>query len=88
MKIALTALFIGLVLWLLTRSRREERASLPPSRDSALPPADSEETILRLLRSGRKIEAIKHHRQHFGTGLKEAKQAVEQLARERPGPGR
>lgn len=88
MKIALTALFIWLVLWLLTRSRREERTSLPPSRDSALPSGDPKETILRLLRSGHKIEAIKHHRQHFGTGLKEAKQAVEQMARERLGPGR
>ncbi len=88
MKIVLTALFIGLVLWLLTRSRREERTSLPPSRDSALPSADPEETILRLLRSGHKIQAIKHHRQHFGTGLQEAKRAVEQMARERLGPGR
>ena len=88
MKIALTALFIWLVLWLLTRSRREERTSLPPSRDSALPSGDPKETILRLLRSGHKIEAIKHHRQHFGTGLKEAKQAVEQMARERLGSGR
>jgi ribosomal protein L7/L12 len=88
MKIALTALFIWLVLWLLTRSRREERTSLPPSRDSALPSGDPKETILRLLRSGHKIEAIKHHRQHFGTGLKEAKQAVEQMARERLGSDR
>jgi len=88
MKIALTALFIGLVLWLLTRSRREERSSLPPTPESALPSGDPEETILHLLRSGRKIDAIKHHREHFGTGLKEAKQAVEQLAHERLGPGR
>lgn len=88
MKIALTAVFIWLALWLMTRSRREERTSLPGNRDAVLPSADPEETIVRLLCSGRKIEAIKHHRQHYGTGLKDAKQAVERLARERLGPGR
>ena len=88
MKIALTALFIGLVLWLLTRSRRAERRPLPGGRDTLLPSADPEEAILQLLRAGRKIEAIKHHRQHYATDLKDAKRAVEQLQRERLGPGR
>jgi ribosomal protein L7/L12 len=36
--------------------------------------------ILELVRTGRKIEAIKEYRQRTGAGLKEAKDAVEALA--------
>ena len=35
--------------------------------------------ILRLLRSGRKVQAIKLHMQLTGAGLKDAKEAVEAL---------
>lgn len=38
--------------------------------------------VLGLLQAGRKIEAIKVYREHTGQGLKDAKDAVEQVARE------
>lgn len=40
--------------------------------------------IARLLKAGNKIAAIKLHRETFGTGLKEAKDAVEQMETGRP----
>ncbi|MCA9980319.1 MAG: ribosomal protein L7/L12, partial [Anaerolineales bacterium] len=40
--------------------------------------------ILELTHAGRKIEAIKLYRETFGVGLKEAKDAVEQLERGQP----
>jgi hypothetical protein len=52
--------------------------------DSAQPihPGDAHEReVLDLLRRGEKIEAIKRVRQWTGLGLKEAKDAVEALAR-------
>lgn len=42
--------------------------------------ADAWAEIDRLMRSGNKIGAIKRHREAFGTGLAEAKQAVEMRA--------
>lgn len=38
--------------------------------------------VLRLLESGRKIEAIKTYREQTGSGLADAKRAVEELGRE------
>lgn len=38
--------------------------------------------ILELIQRGKKIEAIKLYREHTGVGLKEAKDAVEELARQ------
>lgn len=51
----------------------------------AEPPAESDlqQEIVSLLERGRKIEAIKLHRERMGTGLKEAKDAVEAIAAER-----
>jgi ribosomal protein L7/L12 len=48
-------------------------------------PSDSEldNEIASLLASGRKIEAIKVYRRHTGAGLKEAKDAVEAIAKGR-----
>jgi large subunit ribosomal protein L7/L12 len=48
---------------------------------SELAPASSEEEVLALLKQGQKINAIKLYRQRTGAGLKEAKDAVEELAR-------
>lgn len=48
---------------------------LPPT---AMP--DHEQEILELLHQGKKIAAIKLHRERTGKGLKEAKDAVEALA--------
>ncbi len=85
MKIAIAVLVIVVVLALLTRGRRDERASLPRG-PSSLPSSQNSDDIIReLLRSSRKIEAIKHYRQQYGTGLKEAKEAVERMERETRG---
>ncbi|HIW28524.1 MAG TPA: hypothetical protein H9987_00740 [Candidatus Luteococcus avicola] len=46
----------------------------PPAAD---PRQTLDETELDLLAHGKKIEAIKHHRQRTGSGLLEATQAVE-----------
>ncbi len=46
----------------------------PPAAD---PTQTLDETELDLLAHGKKIEAIKHHRQRTGSGLLEAKEAVE-----------
>jgi ribosomal protein L7/L12 len=82
MKIAIAVLVIGFVLVLLTRARNSERASLPPARGPLPIPGKPDEVIRQLLHSGRKIEAIKQYRQQYGTGLKEAKEAVERMERE------
>ena len=50
-------------------------ASLPP-------PQSNLDEIRNLINSGNKITAIKVHRETFGTGLKDAKDAVEQMERE------
>jgi ribosomal protein L7/L12 len=50
------------------------------------PPVEQE--IVALLEQGRKIQAIKLYREHTGTGLKEAKQAVEAVAAERGIPSK
>ena len=44
------------------------------------PPAPSgSDTVIGLIRAGKKIEAIKIYREETGTGLKEAKEAVEAI---------
>jgi ribosomal protein L7/L12 len=45
--------------------------------DDLAAPAELPEEIRRLADAGRKIEAIKAHREAFGSGLAEAKEAVE-----------
>ncbi len=52
----------------------------PASSAEPLAETDSWIEIDRLMRSGNKIGAIKRHREAFGTGLAEAKQAVEMRA--------
>jgi ribosomal protein L7/L12 len=51
-----------------------------------MPDPEVEAAIADLLRRGRKIDAIKLHRQAYWTGLKEAREAVEQLERTLPQP--
>ena len=46
-----------------------------------LPPGDDDGTLVRLVEAGSKIEAIRRYRARQGGGLKEAKEAVESLAR-------
>jgi ribosomal protein L7/L12 len=63
-----------------SRGRNVEVVSLkpPPPGQPVLGPDASPE---QLLRAGRKIEAIKRYRELTGSGLKEAKDAVEALER-------
>jgi ribosomal protein L7/L12 len=79
MKIAIAVLVVGFVLALLIRARGNARTSLPPARGPLPASGKRDEIIRELLRSGRKIEAIKHYRQQYGTGLKEAKEAIERM---------
>jgi ribosomal protein L7/L12 len=50
---------------------------------AAAPPVASPD-VETLIRSGRKIDAIRQYRKLHGTGLKEAKDAVEALERDLP----
>ncbi len=61
---------------------------LPPVEAPATSSEEAE--LVELVRSGRKIEAVKLYRERHGVGLKEAKDAVEALAGEAgipPGKG-
>jgi large subunit ribosomal protein L7/L12 len=49
---------------------------------SAMSPDERNNAIVSLLKQGRKIEAIKLYREQTGLGLKEAKDAVEQIERD------
>lgn len=64
--------------WAFANSRPSPSAlaEMYPAPDSA-----AEHEILRLVRDGKKISAIKIHRETTGLGLKESKEAVEALAR-------
>ena len=42
--------------------------------------------VIHAIQHGRKIEAIKHVRQHYNIGLKEAKHIVEEYITENGGP--
>jgi len=59
-------------------SAPEETAGAPGQ-----PASEADDEVLKLLRSGRKIAAIKAYREQTGVGLKEAKDAVEALAAQR-----
>ncbi len=48
----------------------------------ASPPSPEQQELLELLRQGHKLHAIKRYRELYGVGLKEAKDAIEALARE------
>lgn len=54
-----------------------------------LPPPTPENLIYieRMINEGRKIEAVKVYRETFGSGLKEAKDAVEKIAAGQSAPG-
>lgn len=51
----------------------------------AAPLSTAQTEALQWLRQGNKIEAIKVYRQHTGTGLKEAKDAIDALERQLSG---
>lgn len=53
----------------------------PKEADSKSRQEELEEDVCELLRAGKKIEAVKRFREATGTGLKEAKEAVEAVGR-------
>lgn len=57
--------------------RQSPRVSQPPGGGLPQPIQDD---LLGLLQQGRKIEAVRRYREATGTGLKEAKEAVEAFA--------
>lgn len=63
--------------------RMEAEGSARPSSDSATPPQGNSlaKPVVDALLAGRKIEAIRLHRQRTGLGLKEAKDEVEAYAK-------
>lgn len=71
----------GLAIGWILRARREESPRLPPAPRPPSPP-ELEARIRELLRARKKIEAIKEYRTHHGSGLKEAKEAVEEMERQ------
>jgi large subunit ribosomal protein L7/L12 len=58
-----------------------ERGARPPSAE--VEPGDLDDEVASLVQQGRKIEAIRVYRKRTGVGLKEAKDAVEDLAARR-----
>lgn len=50
-------------------------------RSPDLPPGDDDGTLVRLVEAGFKVEAVRRFRARHGGGLKDAKEAVERLAR-------
>ena len=58
-------------------SAPEETAVVPDQ-----PAGEPDDEVMKLLRSGSKIAAIKVYREQTGVGLKEAKEAVEAMASE------
>jgi ribosomal protein L7/L12 len=75
----LAMLLVGFVLGRMTArpGRRKVIYEAPRTVLAADPAADAE--LVEHLRAGRKLDAIKRHRELYGTGLKEAKDAVEAL---------
>ena len=84
----IVALLVGavasaLVMWTIQRRRAEHVSSgfeTPAG-------ASYEEQLHHHIDQGRKIHAIKLYREHHGVGLKEAKEAVDRIARERKSAG-
>jgi ribosomal protein L7/L12 len=74
MYVIVLTLAIILALYAIVRALFLNR---PAEISRSLSPSQAEEQIERLICAGRKIEAIKLHRQAHGTGLREAKEAVE-----------
>lgn len=63
-------------------AQNAQNAFQPSTRKTVLPsPSAQLDEIYNLINSGNKIEAIKVYRETYGTGLKEAKEAVELLER-------
>ncbi|MBO3749728.1 hypothetical protein J5X84_26915 [Streptosporangiaceae bacterium NEAU-GS5] len=79
--VALFALIVA-IIFLAARAGATANRRLAWRSDGLPPPisADLYDRIAELIRAGRKIEAIRLVRQHTGSGLKEAKVAVDSIA--------
>lgn len=93
---ALGGFICGVIVLLLLRAFRSRPASSTalgteapspstPRQASAAPDSDPElkNSVLAILQTGNKIEAIRHVRELTGLGLKEAKDLVEHIDRSR-----
>jgi hypothetical protein len=67
--------FVGWIVF--ARLRRDDRVTMP----GAMPGPENADSIEALVAAGRRIEAIKQLREESGMGLREAKEAIEALAR-------
>jgi ribosomal protein L7/L12 len=74
--LVLIAVVLGALLGLWWRSSTREQSSEP---STALSPEEGQKRLAELIGSGQTINAIKLHRQLYGSGLKEAKDAVEAM---------
>ena len=77
-------LLVGFFLGRLTAAKKDGHTIVyePRRRDRGAVPdaADSDPEIIALIREGKMIHAIKRHRDLTGSGLKEAKDAIEAIA--------
>jgi len=78
----LRALIVAAVaLLFLVARRRRERIAMP---DGRTPGPGEGASVLDLVAAGRKIDAIKRYRAEHRVGLREAKEAVEEMSRGLP----
>ena len=76
----------GVIVGLILRGFFGRSASVDSARQNAVysaptPPGAASDQIADLIRRGKKIEAIKVYREQTGVGLKDAKDAVEDMER-------
>lgn len=78
MEYGYTALVIVVVMFVLgwVNSRKRQQANRP---GPPLDPATAPEEVVRLVRQGKKVTAIKAFREHTGASLKQAKDVVDRL---------
>ena len=85
--VLLTVLVLLMVLGIVQGRTKDQLARVERKLDMLLkqagidPTAGADPELVELLRAGRKIEAIRLHRERTGAGLAEAKQYVEDLER-------
>lgn len=75
--IAIALMAVAFTVGLIVARRRSDSKVVWSEAKPAQPTPD----VMALIQSGRKIDAIKLYRELHGTGLKEAKDAIESLER-------
>ena len=89
MSLATVAIIVGAIIFVAFLVHTANRAYIRGLRESGLYPPNQQgtaEDVERLIMEGHKIAAIKLYREIHGVGLKSAKEAVEEMARNLP-PG-